>query len=134
METMDKKQQFIELRAQGLSYDKIAQKLEVSKQTLINWSKDFELMIRNLKAIALETLQEEFCATKEKRIRIIGETLKAMKEEFSKRDLAKLPTEKLLDFLIKYIQVLKDEAAEITFRQETTAIENILNQTKEWQA
>lgn len=38
----EQKNEFLELRAGGMSYDKIAQKLGVSKQTLINWSKELE--------------------------------------------------------------------------------------------
>lgn len=44
------KQQLIELRAAGYSFDKIAKKLMVAKSTLIDWSKEFEFEVANLKA------------------------------------------------------------------------------------
>jgi len=34
------KEEFLVLRAQGQSFEKIAKQLKVSKQTLINWSRD----------------------------------------------------------------------------------------------
>jgi len=37
------KQRFIEMRAKDISYDKISKELGVSKQTLINWSKEFNI-------------------------------------------------------------------------------------------
>ena len=46
------KHQFIECRASGMSFDRIAEKLKVSKPTLINWSRDSSLEIQNLKALA----------------------------------------------------------------------------------
>ena len=39
------KQRFIEMRAKDISYDKISKELGVSKQTLINWSKNFNIEI-----------------------------------------------------------------------------------------
>ena len=33
-------EEFLVLRAQGQSFEKIAKQLKVSKQSLINWSKD----------------------------------------------------------------------------------------------
>ena len=35
------KEKFVLLRAEGLSFDKIAKKIKVSKPTLIEWQKDF---------------------------------------------------------------------------------------------
>jgi len=42
------KERFLALRAQGLSFEKIARQLKVSKQTLINWSREFRYEISNL--------------------------------------------------------------------------------------
>ena len=39
-------QQFIELRAQGLSFGKIAARLGVAKSTLINWSCEYQHLIQ----------------------------------------------------------------------------------------
>ena len=70
MKEQEIKTGFVELRAKGWSYDRIAQELKVSKQTLIIWSKELACEIANLKAIELETLPGKiFCPTrKENRI------------------------------------------------------------------
>jgi len=54
-------QKFIELRSQGWTYARLMAELNVSKPTLINWSRKFQFQIQNLRAIELEAL-----ATKEK--------------------------------------------------------------------
>jgi len=48
MQRTAKHNQFIALRAEGVSFDKIATKLKVGKQTLIQWSKYFEDEIKAL--------------------------------------------------------------------------------------
>ncbi|MHC4278182.1 MAG: transposase, partial [Planctomycetota bacterium] len=101
MKPDETKEQFIELRAKGLSFDKIAKELGVSKQALINWSKELSLEVSNIKAIQLEALQEKYYVLKEKRIELFGEKLKAINDELSKRDLSDIPTERLLDLLGK---------------------------------
>jgi len=88
------KLRFIDLRAQGLSYDKIARDLEVSKQTLINWSKECATEIANLKAIEMESLQERYYLTKSKRVEFLGKALAAVQDELENRDLKQVPTEK----------------------------------------
>ena len=42
------KEEFLVLRVQGLSFEKIAGQLKVSKQTLINWSREFRYEISNI--------------------------------------------------------------------------------------
>jgi len=39
----EKKEQFVELRIKEETFESIAKELEVSKQTLINWSKEYEI-------------------------------------------------------------------------------------------
>jgi len=58
MKDTETKTRFVELRAQGLSFAKIAEEIGVSKQSLIAWSKDLRLEIENLKQIELEALRE----------------------------------------------------------------------------
>ena len=140
MKPDETKEQFIELRAKGLSFDKIAKELGVSKQTLINWSKELSLEVSNIKAIQLEALQEKYYILKEKRIELFGEKLKAINDELSKRDLSDIPTERLLDLLGKYGKLLKEEEVTIVFKkEEKVSILNDLdsltrNEVTSWQA
>ena len=42
------KEEFLVMRVQGLSFEKIAKQLKISKQNLINWSREFGYEISNL--------------------------------------------------------------------------------------
>lgn len=67
MKDQETKEKFVELRAKGLSFDRIAAELETSKQTLINWAKELENEISNLKKVELEALQEKYFMLKSQR-------------------------------------------------------------------
>ena len=111
----EKKTKFIELRAKGYSYDRISNELNVSKPTLISWSKDFETEIANLKAIELESLREQFYCTKQKRIEILGKQLQSIADELEKRDFSNIPTDKLMELLMKILNQIKQEDEQIIF-------------------
>ena len=106
------KAEFIELRAKGLSYAKIAKRLKVSRNTLASWSQELEAEIASLKAMELESLQEQYFLLKEGRIKLLGETLKGLQAELQKRDLGSVSTDKLLDMWLKVYEALKEEAIE----------------------
>jgi len=95
------KEKFVELRASGMSFDKISKELNVSKQSLITWVKEFETEIGNLRKIELEFLQEKYFMLKNQRIELFGEKLKAIKGELDKRDLSEVPTAGLYDLFLK---------------------------------
>ncbi|MDI6766036.1 MAG: helix-turn-helix domain-containing protein [Bacteroidota bacterium] len=116
MKGIQTKNRFVELRAQGISYEKIATELNVSKQTLISWSKRLQIEILNLRAIQLEVLQEKYFLTKEKKIEFIGNILNALKAEADKRDLTKLSDRELLELILKFSEKLDKEVAPDTFR------------------
>jgi hypothetical protein len=130
------KNRFVELRAMGWSYGRIAQKLKVSKQTLINWSKELSLQIANLRAIEMETLKEEYSLLKSQRIELLGQKLKAIKEELDKRNLAEIPTEKLLNIFLKGHAILERDEIELVFQQETSGLDLLgdLNSVTTWKA
>lgn len=117
------KERFVKLRAEGMSYDRIARKIHVSKQTLIDWSKEYEFLIRNLKAIELEVLQEKYFATKRMRIELFGDRLNVIKNELAKRDFSNISTEKLFELLIRCSLILKNETeSAAVFVKETSSI------------
>jgi transposase len=104
-----KKSQFVQLRAKGLSYAKIAKELRVSTSTLTNWNQELQEEIAQAKAMELEALQEEYFILKEGRIRLLGDQLKAIQEEIRGRDLSKVSTERLMDLQLRYFGELKTE-------------------------
>ncbi|MBA4312676.1 MAG: hypothetical protein C0417_08600 [Chlorobiaceae bacterium] len=118
MKDTQTKNRFIELRSQGISYEKIATELKVSKQTLINWSKELQLEILNLRAIQLEALQEKYFLTKEKKVEFIGNILNSLKAEADKRDLSKLSDRELFELILKYSEKLDKEIVPVTFMAE----------------
>ena len=118
MKDLKTKEKFLELRAQGFSYYKIAKELKVSKQTLINWSNEFAIELDNLKTIELDKLQREYFIAKTERIKLFGKKLKVLIKEIDNRDLKDLSTEKLLDYLLKFSNILKNEEVMLTFRKE----------------
>ena len=126
MDLLKTKEEFIEMRAKGYSFDKIAKKLGRAKNTLIVWSKELQGEIANCKAIELEALYEKYYLHKEARLEIFGTLLTKMKEELERRDFLDIPTEKLLDLFLKYDNQIQDEL--------TTPIYKSLQEKKEEKA
>ena len=116
MELIEVKEKFIELRAKGYSFDKIAKELGKAKQTLIDWSKELQEEIGNRKALELETLYEKYYLLKEVRLQTFGEMITKIKTEVERRDLSDVPTDKLLELLLKYNGQINEEIVEPTFK------------------
>ena len=110
MKDNETKQQFIELRAKGRSFDKISNELNVSKQTLINWQSEFVEEIGNLRAMELEALYEQFYLQKRDRIERLGKLLDRLHNEIENRDLKEMETDKLIDL---YLKVYSNAVAEL---------------------
>ena len=105
----EQKSRFIHLRAKGYSYARIAEELSVSKTTLVNWNTELEAEVAAARSVELEALQEQYYLLKEGRIRLLGEQLKAIQTEISKRDLSEVKTDKLMDLELRYFTELKGE-------------------------
>jgi len=107
------KAEFIQLRAKGLPYVRIAERLGVAKSTLANWNAELEAEVASARAMELEALQAEFFVLKEGRITLLGEQLQRVSGELASRDLTDVPTERLLELLLRYQAALKDEFVEV---------------------
>lgn len=116
MEGLETKERFIELRAKGWSFDKIAKELGKAKQTLIDWSKELQDEIANRKGLELEALFETYYLLKENRLQTFGGLLNKIKDEVLSRDLSDVPTDKLLDLFLKYNSQIKEEIVEPIFK------------------
>jgi len=88
-------QRFIELRAQGWSYARLTTELNVTKPTLIAWSRKHQFQLHNLKAIELEALGEKWLASTADRVNRLGEQLRRVEGELSQRNLGDLTTPQL---------------------------------------
>lgn len=116
METTELKERFIELRAKAWSFDKIAKETGKAKQTLIDWSKELQDEIANRKALELEALYESYYLMRENRLQTFGAMLTKIKEEVERRDLSDVPTDKLLELLLKYNSQVKEEIVEPIYK------------------
>jgi hypothetical protein len=102
----DKQAQFIELRAKGNSFDRIADKLKISKTTLINWSKAHKQEVNNMTAIERDALMDRYQMAKRHQLEMYGEQLAKVKEEVSKRNMSDVSTEKLVTMEIKLLDAV----------------------------
>ena len=116
METI--KHQFIQLRAEGNSFNTIAKKLKKAKGTLIVWNKELEEEIANCKALHLEILYEKYFLLRENRLQLFGNILLKLQDELVERNFTNIPSEKLLELLPKYHALLKEEFIEPKFSTE----------------
>ena len=109
MKPQELKQKFIELRAEGKSYDTIAKSLHISKSTCTAWERELKDKIEVMKQEELKALYDSYHMTKEARIKRIGDTLERVDSALEKADLQEVAPEKLLDFKLKYTEALKEE-------------------------
>jgi hypothetical protein len=77
------KAEFVQLRAKGLAYVRIAERLGVARSTLASWNSELEAEIASARAMELEALQAEFFVLKEGRITLLGEQLLRLRGELA---------------------------------------------------
>ena len=123
------KLKFIELRAKGCSFETISKKLNKSKQTLVDWSKELQEEIANCKAMELEALYEQFYLLKEARISNFGAILTKVTQELKSRDLSKVSTARLLELYLLYYDKLSSEFIEPVFKSSEDIAEDKIDRT-----
>jgi len=127
----DTKEKFIDLRAMGLSYDKISKELKVSKSTLIEWSKEFELEIKNFRTIELEALREKFMLNKGKKLELSKEIFEKLMENLRSRNFDDIPSDKLVNLILNLLDKLENSGG-IGFVEKVNAINFDFLDTKTW--
>lgn len=104
---MSKKDQHIEefvlMRIEGISYSEISSRLNVSKQSLINWSKDLSIKdcIDRGRYIRREALIKALEEDTDGRIKRWAQLSRNLYSELKDRDLSTLPTDKLVTLIVK---------------------------------
>ncbi|MBP9762363.1 hypothetical protein KBD34_01980 [Patescibacteria group bacterium] len=111
------KAQFMELRAQGMSFSHISKEINVSKPTLIEWSHELAEPIQNLRAIHEESLRERYRVTKEHELATLSRQLEAVEKELGQRTLADVPTDKLYGILFRLIGEARGELKPLTLQR-----------------
>lgn len=107
-ETIDK---FIQLRAEGKSFDKIAKLIKVSKPTLLSWQKKYQNAIDDLKFIRYESILEKQKVTQEERVTRLAKELSHAWEVFEKKDYENLSKRELLLMIMRLERGLREETA-----------------------
>lgn len=128
------KDEFVELRAQGMSFAAIAERLGVAKSTLIAWSEDLEVEIANLRQIHVEGLREKYRMGAERRVELFGKQLDAVEGELGKRDLTAVPTERLFDLLVKLGKELNVTDTPLRFGKTVHGLHVDLSNRVTWEA
>jgi hypothetical protein len=120
MKTDVEKEKFIELRARGLSFSKIAEEIGVSKPILIKWNSELSKEIANQKFLASEELLERYKLMKAARLEVFASTLSGALQELQIRALDTLSPKELLN-LISYLESrLTEEATTVSYTTDET--------------
>lgn len=104
---------FIEKRGQGATLLEFSRREKVDVLETLKIVSDMEkserLALANAREAILEDVRERTGASAARRLEFLGRQLTRLREELEKRDLAEVPTEKLLDYAAKYTSLLKAE-------------------------
>jgi hypothetical protein len=109
MDKFEKQQQFITLRAKGISYQKIALQLHIAKGTAISWNREFFQQISEMRKVEIDNLIRSHKLHREEQLKQLGKIVKMLRKEMKQRDLKEVPTVKLLELILKYEQYAKEE-------------------------
>lgn len=99
MKTVKDKEKFMELRAGGMSFAKIAQEIGVSKPTLIKWNLELGTEIENRRFLEVEELLDQYKLMQFSRIKTFGEILAKALGELQGRDFGLVPFKDLLTLI-----------------------------------
>ena len=100
---IEQQARFIELRGKGMSFQKIAEEIGVSKPTLIKWNGELLEQVKEAQYMEFENLVEQYGLFRKRRFEIYCKALNSALKEFEERaekgELKEVPTDKLLNLL-----------------------------------
>ena len=116
--TNDQRMAFVMQRAQGKSFDKIADDLGISKPTLIKWQGELFAQIREQEFYEVQAITEAYAVTRRQRFDATARTLGAVLAELARRvdtdQLADMATDKLVNLaLILEKRLMQDTGREL---------------------
>ena len=91
-----KQQQFLTLRADGLSLDKIAKEINITKPTLIKWSSLLADELNDLKALSMLALKEKYKYTQKSKYETLLKHLKKIDKAIEDKDLSSVSIKDLM--------------------------------------
>jgi len=126
---------FIQLRADAWSFARISAELNVSKPTLIDWSRKFQFEIQNLRAVETEALAEKCFTSRQKRWDLLSTQLQRIEEELAKRNLDTVSTARLIELASKLRAEISHETGQPRFSLATRHIpkDEFFEDVLDWQ-
>ena len=101
--SIEEQERFIELRAVGMSFQKISEVLGISKPTLIKWNGELLERVKEAQYLEYERLMEQYGLFRKERFEVYCKALRTALKEFQERaetgELKKVPTDKLFSLL-----------------------------------
>ena len=128
-------QRFIELRSQGWPFVRISAELNVSKPTLIKWSRRHQFQIQNLLAIELEAVADKWLCSVSERLNHLGEQLQEVEAELAGRDIKELSTPQLHSLARSLRRQMEQAAGPVRFTSPVREIpdDEYHDQVQHWQ-
>ncbi len=120
------KEKFIQLRAEGYSFDRIGKEISVSKPTLMKWEGELKTKISEATFIRYMALAEEFQIVKQERIKRLAKLLRKVEVELEKRTFGNVTDDKLLAIALTVQERIAGELSGVT-HIEGGSIDNILD-------
>ncbi|MDR1976001.1 MAG: hypothetical protein LBQ18_03315 [Campylobacteraceae bacterium] len=126
----DKQKEFLLLRADGLSYDKIAVKLKISKFTAIQWGRIFKTDIDDLRFQSLATLKEQYQFTKKAKYEKLLQHLNRIDEALSSIQLETVQPKDLWQMRNDIIEQLEQIEKRTHFSKTNLIEKNVLGENE----
>ena len=134
MKDQETVQKFIELRAQGWSFARIAAELGVARSTLTEWSRKFRFEVHNRRALELDDLQDRVLGTVQSRVAGLADNLSKVENELRQRPLADLSTSQLYSLAASLRRQIERETGPVRLVTPTRAIpqDEYVDEIQEW--
>lgn len=117
--TLEQVGKFVELRARGYSYDKIAEETGISKPTLLKWSTQYSRELKEAEHFEMNSLLSRYGVLRQSRVEafssMLGKALQELKKRAEQNDYSEIPTDKLLKLTLELERRIEREAEEKKF-------------------
>lgn len=117
--TLEEVGKFVELRAKGYSYDKIAEETGISKPTLLKWSTEYSRQLREAEHFEMNSMLSQYGVLRQARVEayssMLGKALQELKKRAEETDYIEVPTDKLLKITLELERRVEREAEEKKF-------------------
>ena len=110
--------------------------LNVSKATLIRWSRKHQFEIQNLRAIEMEALANQWLTSVTERVNALGEQLRKVEAELATRDVKDLSTGQLHSLAQALRRQIEKATGAVQFTSPVAEIPNdeFHDQVQDWSA